>query len=87
MLSSDPVLGWLESGSVRFASDGRVPEMRTKFAYSYFRQWAIEEGYPQDKLPAINGFSQRVVAAAAEKGVTKKRTSEGAIFVGLGRSG
>ena len=66
MLSSDPVLGWLESGSVRFAADGRY-RMRTKTAYSYFRQWAIEEGYPQDKLPAVNGFSQRVVAAAAER--------------------
>ena len=83
MLSSDPVLGWLDSEAVRFATNGRTPEVRTKIAYSYFRQWAIEEGYPQDRLPAVNGFSQRVLAATAEKGVTKKRTSEGAVFVGL----
>ena len=84
MLSSDPVLGWLESDAVRFTKrDGRIPEVRTKIAYSHFRQWAIEEGYPQDRLPAVNGFSQRVLAAAAEQGVTKKRPSEGAVFVGL----
>ena len=84
MLSSDPV-PWVGWTARRFGSQQTVatPEVRTKIAYSYFRQWAIEEGYPQDRLPAVNGFSQRVLAATAEKGVTKKRTSEGAVFVGL----
>ena len=40
-------------------------------------------GLSPGQAAAVNGFSQRVLAATAEKGVTKKRTSEGAVFMGL----
>ncbi len=83
MLSSDPVLSWLESEAVLCPSNASLCEVKTSTAYGHFRRWAIDEGHSQDKLPAINGFSQRVLAGAAEKGVRKKRTSKGSVFIKL----
>ncbi|TDH60799.1 hypothetical protein E2C06_20080 [Dankookia rubra] len=85
MYSSDPVLAWLESGEVEFGQSSHVPETRVSVAHDKFHRWASEEGFCRDRLPAVNSFSQRVEAAG--KGVTKKRTSEGARFVGLGCTG
>jgi putative DNA primase/helicase len=79
--SSDPVLGWLESEKVEFTKNDHIPEVETKVAYQNFRQWAIEEGFSSVKLPAINGFVQRVVAAG--KGITKKRETKRRYFKGL----
>jgi P4 family phage/plasmid primase-like protien len=81
MYSADPVLGWLESDRVEFAKGKYVPEIETRDAYQYFRRWAIDEGFSDQKLPAINGFVQRVVAAG--KGITKERTNARRYFRGL----
>jgi hypothetical protein len=81
MYSADPVLGWLESDRVEFAIGEHFPEIDTRDAYQYFRRWAIDEGFSDQKLPAINGFVQRVVAA--DKGITKERTNARRYFRGL----
>ncbi|HEY8612558.1 MAG TPA: DUF5906 domain-containing protein, partial [Roseomonas sp.] len=85
MYSSDPVLAWLESEEVEYAINNYVPESKVGVAHDKFVRWATDEGFGRDRLPAVNGFSQRVEAAG--KGVTKKRTNEGARFVGLGCKG
>ena len=85
MCSSDAVLAWLESDEVGFSEGAFVPETRTRDAHFKFKHWALEEGYDERKLPSINGFSQRVVAAG--KGVGKRRDSRGALFVGLACTG
>ena len=81
MYSSDPVLAWLESDQVEFGQNGSPPETRVSVAHDKFVRWAGDEGFGRDRLPAVNGFSQRVEAAG--KGVTKKRAKDGARFVGL----
>jgi P4 family phage/plasmid primase-like protien len=81
MYSSDPVLGWLESDKVEFRKNDYIPELETREAYQYFRRWAIDEGYSEKTLPAINGFVQRVVAAG--KGITKERDKKRRYFKGL----
>ncbi|MGG5890589.1 DNA primase family protein, partial [Falsiroseomonas sp. HC035] len=82
MFSSDPVLAWLESDEVEFSGNGLVPETRTSIAYHKFKRWALNEGYDQRcQIPALNGFSQRVVAAG--KGISKKRSAFAPFFVGL----
>jgi hypothetical protein len=56
--------------------------VRTRDAYADFREWAEKEGYPANKLPAINGFTQRVMANV--KGIEKKRNKQhGRHFVGF----
>ena len=56
-------------------------EIPTREAYEQFRAWAVSEGFRTDKLPAINGFVQRVVANA--KGIEYRRTAKERLFVGL----
>jgi hypothetical protein len=55
--------------------------MPTRRAYESFHNWAVAEGFKHDKLPAINGFVQRIQANAI--GVESKRTSAGRVFLGL----
>jgi P4 family phage/plasmid primase-like protien len=85
MYSADPVLAWLESDEVEYPKNSYVPESKVGVAHDKFVRWATDEGFGRDRLPAVNGFSQRVEAAG--KGVTKKRNSEGARFIGLGCKG
>jgi hypothetical protein len=75
------VLAWIsECVEVHPVIDHR-PAIATRAAYDHFHKWAIAEGFKHDKLPAINGFVQRVVANAA--GVEKRRTGYGRQFEGL----
>jgi P4 family phage/plasmid primase-like protien len=69
MYSSDPVLAWLESDEIEFRQEGYAPETKVSMAHDRFVRWAGDEGFGRDRLPAVNGFSQRVEAAG--KGVTK----------------
>jgi P4 family phage/plasmid primase-like protien len=85
MYSSDPVLAWLESDEVEYQQNNFIPESKVSVAHDKFLRWATEEGYGSERLPAVNGFSQRVEAAG--KGITKKRVSDGVRFIGLGCKG
>ncbi|MGE0190132.1 MAG: phage/plasmid primase, P4 family [Steroidobacteraceae bacterium] len=80
ILGADPVLAWLdECVEVRLSISGST--IATRAAYEQFQTWAVAEGFNRDKLPAINGFVQRVLANAA--GVESKRTNTGRVFIGL----
>ena len=83
--SSDPVLAWLESDEIGYAEGGFVPETPVKVAHRTFIHWASDQGFDDTRLPAINGFSQRVEAAG--KHIVKKRLSDGPRFVGLACKG
>ena len=66
----------------RVAAHGPNRERMDFLPYRHFRDWAISEGFQQNKLPAINGFTQRVLANA--KGIEKGRNKQyGRHFVGL----
>ncbi len=81
ILGADPVLAWLdECVEIKPIFDGQ-PAITTRAAYEKFREWAIAEGFKNDKLPAINGFVQRMQANAT--GVEYKRTKDGRMFIGM----
>jgi len=81
ILGADPVLAWLdECVETKPIFDGH-PSITTREAYEKFREWAIAEGFKNDKLPAINGFVQRVQANAT--GIEYKRTRDGRMFIGM----
>jgi phage/plasmid-associated DNA primase len=81
ILGADPVLAWLaECTEVRPIVHG-YPALATRTAFERFRTWAITEGFKADKLPAINGFVQRVQANVP--GIEHKRTKSGRLFLGL----
>ena len=83
--SSDPVLAWLECDQIEYSEGVYVPETAVKVAHRTFIHWAIDQGFDENRLPSINGFSQRVEAAG--KGVSKKRLSDGPHFVGIACKG
>ena len=81
ILGADPVLAWLDECVEVKPHSGGYPFMATRAAYDQFHVWATAEGFNRDKLPAINGFVQRVQANAM--GIEHKRTSAGRVFLGL----
>lgn len=81
VLSEDPVAAWIDAcvNVVPIVNGG--PLVTTRDAHLHFQNWALGEGYKPEKLPAINGFVQRVQARVA--GIQYKRTSKARFFVGL----
>jgi putative DNA primase/helicase len=80
--TADPVLGWIEDRLVVVPGPD-APRLATRKAFDDFRAWAIEEGYPYNKLPAINTFSQRVEAALKPRGVVHKHGGDFRGFEGV----
>ena len=81
VLSEDPIAAWIDACvQVRPIVNGG-PLLATRDAHLRFQSWALGEGYKPEKLPAINGFVQRVQARVA--GIQHKRTKEGRFFIGL----
>jgi putative DNA primase/helicase len=63
--TADPVIAWAEAEVM--AVDPASPEwgetrMKSSEAYAHFKRFAIEEGFQKDRLPAFNGFVQRLTA-------------------------
>lgn len=81
LFNADPVLAWLNDCTEVKPIVDHQPAIPTREAYVCFRNWAITEGFKEDKLPAINGFVQRVLANVA--GVEKRRTGYTRQFEGL----
>lgn len=81
VLSEDPIAAWIDAcvSVVPIVNGG--PMLATRDAHLRFQNWALAEGYKPEKLPAINGFVQRVQARVA--GIQHKRTREGRFFIGL----
>ena len=81
LFNADPVLAWLNDCTEVKPIVDHHPAVPTREAFVCFRNWAIAEGFKEDKLPAINGFVQRVLANVA--GVEKRRTGFTRQFEGL----
>lgn len=81
ILGEDPVLAWIDACvRVQTIVNGG-PTLATRDAYVRFQNWAQAEGFKPEKIPAINGFVQRVQAQVV--GVQHKRTSKGRFFIGM----
>ena len=79
--TADPVLAWLDECVEVPAAGDRPQQISTRSAYEQFSAWAKAEGFMENKLPAINGFVQRVQANLS--GIEYKRSSEGRYFLGM----
>jgi len=77
LFGSDPVRAGREQGA-KLDPDA---ETLTRRVYAAFVTWCQEEGYRDSRLPAVNAFVARVLAA--EKGITRKRTRTGRFLVGV----
>ena len=73
------MLAWLDQG----AHLSPTAEAKSSHAYAAFKKWAVNEGYNERNLPAINTFSTRV--QASDKGIASKRTKAGRFLTGPDR--
>jgi P4 family phage/plasmid primase-like protien len=80
VLGEDPVLAWIDA-CVRVEPTANGALLSTRDAHLRFQRWAQAEGFRPEKIPAINGFVQRVQAQVA--GIQHKRTSAGRFFIGM----
>ncbi len=81
VLGDDPVAAWIDVCVRVCPIVNGGPMIATRDAHQRFTDWAKREGFRPEKLPAINGFVQRVQARAA--GIEYKRTKNGRYFVGI----
>jgi phage/plasmid-associated DNA primase/phage/plasmid primase-like uncharacterized protein len=81
VLGEDPVLAWIDACVRVQPIVNGGPMLATRDAHLRFQNWALAEGFRTEKLPAINGFVQRVQAQVA--GIQHKRTSTGRYFLGI----
>jgi phage/plasmid-associated DNA primase len=81
VLGEDPVLAWIEACVRVQPIVNGGPMLATRDAHLRFQTWALAEGFKTEKIPAINGFVQRVQAEVA--GIQHKRTSAGRFFLGI----
>lgn len=81
VLSEDPIAAWIDACVTVVPIVNGGPMLATRDAHLRFQNWALGEGYKPEKLPAINGFVQRVQARVT--GIQHKRTKEGRFFIGL----
>jgi P4 family phage/plasmid primase-like protien len=80
LLGADPVQAWLEE-AVTVVPGKEAPKVKTSDAYKAFKDWAIEAGFDQYRLPRVSNFTQRLLAAG--KGITNSRDGKGRYLVGL----
>jgi hypothetical protein len=60
LYGADPVLAWIE---VRVRErDPACGGYRSGHAHAQFRQWALDNGFRDSTIPAVNGFVQRLQA-------------------------
>jgi phage/plasmid-associated DNA primase len=81
VLGDDPVLAWIDACVRVQPIVNGGPMLATRDAHLRFQNWALAEGFKTEKVPAINGFVQRVQAQVA--GIQHKRTSAGRFFLGI----
>jgi len=81
IFGADPVLAWLDECVEAKPHHDGYPCMTTRDAFNQFHTWAVGEGFRNDRIPAINGFVQRVRANAV--GITYKRASSNKLFLGM----
>lgn len=83
----NPVLAWVEA-RVDPAEPPKPGEkvlagIKSSFAHSQFRDWAVREGFVERDLPDISGFVQRLKENTLVPGISVKHTKNGNWLTGL----
>jgi len=80
---SDPVAAWAAARvDPDLETDPRYKrKYKSSIAHQDFREWAIQNGYRADTLPAVNGFVQRLLAEVTE--ARTKHTKSGNWIKGI----
>jgi P4 family phage/plasmid primase-like protien len=82
--TADPVIAWAEVHVIPI--DPEAPEwpsakMKSSSAYLHFKGFALTEGFSKDRLPALNGFVQRLTMH--QPTIRSKHTNKGNWLTGI----
>ena len=80
LLGADPVQAWLEE-AVTVVLGKEASKVRTGDAHKAFKEWAVDAGFNESRLPSVNNFTQR--ALAADNRITRSRDGKARYLVGL----
>jgi P4 family phage/plasmid primase-like protien len=80
LLITSPVLAWLAEAT-ELVSGKDAKKIRSADAYRCFKEWALQEGHDENRIPKINSFVQRVTEA--DMGIVSKRDGLGRYLVGI----
>jgi putative DNA primase/helicase len=86
LYGADPVLAWVQARvdeATPSPPGQRIVGIKSSYAHSLFRQWALNEGFRDSTIPAVNGFVQRLQANKAIPGVAVRHTKSGNWLTGL----
>jgi phage/plasmid-associated DNA primase len=62
---ADPVIAWIAAKVTALGAEDpewRDTKIKSSEAYAEFKRFALDEGFHKDRLPALNGFVQRLTA-------------------------
>jgi phage/plasmid-associated DNA primase len=82
-LNSDCVIAWATARvELRDLLPGeKPPGIKSSYAHSLFKQWALPEGYKEGDIPGVNGFVQRL--QAYDPRIKVKHRNSGNWLIGL----
>jgi putative DNA primase/helicase len=86
LYDADPVLAWVHArvdAAKPILPGQKVVGIKSSYAHSLFRQWALNEGFRDSMIPAVNGFVQRLQANKAIPGIAVRHTRSGNWLTGL----
>ena len=82
----NPVLAWVNARvdpAPAPVAGGKMQHIKSGYAHSLFRDWAVGAGFAERNIPDVNGFVQRLKENQVVKGITVKHTKSGNWLVGL----
>jgi|TARA_R110000823_G_C15950930_1_gene501705 P4 family phage/plasmid primase-like protien len=78
ILGADPVDAWFRSCA---EIDPQAERKETADVYRLFRHWAINQGFDERRLPAVNNFTQRLMSL--DSGISNPRDSRARYIKGI----
>jgi len=82
----NPVLAWVKARvdpALAPVAGEKMQHIKSSYAHSLFRDWAVDAGFGERSIPDVNGFVQRLKENQVVKGITVKHTKSGNWLVGL----
>jgi phage/plasmid-associated DNA primase len=82
----NPVLAWVKARVDKApppTAGAKMMGIKSSYAHSLFRDWAMAAGFAERSIPDVNGFVQRLKENEVVKGIVVKHTKSGNWLMGL----
>jgi phage/plasmid-associated DNA primase len=85
LYGADPVLAWVLArvDKPEHPPGQKIVGIKSSYAHWQFRKWALDQGFRESSIPAVNGFVQRLQANTEVPGIAVRHTKTGNWLTGL----